>query len=174
MQQFLSAIKKSVEEKNWFAALFLSLAMPDICAQTENPSQRYARDIGAKYQAWFDKYLSHYYAHPDQAGVPTGFLARDCWSFRCKCLHQGLTAVERESINKFSFRAPIAPQGNIVIGILRAKGEMSIQIDDFAIKVCQGVEKWLEDVSDDKAVTQRIAELLEINDEHYAGIVRIN
>lgn len=172
MQQFLSAIRKSVEEQNWFAALFLSLAMPDICAQTESPSPKYAKDIGQKYQAWYDKYMAHHYTRIDDSGKKCGFLSKDCWSFRCKCLHAGLTAEERESISKFSFRAPIiAPGINIVIGVMQIDDRMSIQINDFAEKMCQSIERWRHDVSDNPEINERINALIEINDDDYEGII---
>lgn len=36
MDRFTSAVRQSLENKNWYAALYLSLTLPDICARLES------------------------------------------------------------------------------------------------------------------------------------------
>jgi hypothetical protein len=37
MDRFISSIRKSIEDENWFSALFLTLALTDICGALEKP-----------------------------------------------------------------------------------------------------------------------------------------
>jgi hypothetical protein len=52
MDRFTTAIRQSVENKNWYAALYLSLTLPDICARLESDNGKTNR---AKFVAWFDQ-----------------------------------------------------------------------------------------------------------------------
>ncbi|EHF5009139.1 TPA: hypothetical protein JG895_004132 [Enterobacter hormaechei subsp. steigerwaltii] len=61
MQQYLESMRKAVTDENWFAALFLALAMPDICAKLETPDMANG-EIGKFYKSWFNRYLRKIYA----------------------------------------------------------------------------------------------------------------
>lgn len=60
MQQYLESMRKAVKDENWFAALFLALAMPDICAKLETPNIPKG-EIGKFYRDWFNRYLRKIY-----------------------------------------------------------------------------------------------------------------
>ncbi|MBX4795564.1 hypothetical protein DP157_00010 [Klebsiella michiganensis] len=172
MQRFTSAIRKSVEQKNWFSALFLALAMPDICAQTEKPSGKHAKDKGKKYREWYRKYLNDKYVYKDEHGQDVGFTGADCWSFRCACLHSGLGAEARGRVQEWAFRPPLNIPGlEINIGTFENNGKTTMQIDLFAENVCLAVEKWEEDMSLNHDVVKRISELIHIDDRHNDNIV---
>jgi len=41
MERFISAVSSAIENQNWYATLYLSLTLPDICAKTvQKPGQR--------------------------------------------------------------------------------------------------------------------------------------
>lgn len=44
--KYTDAIRRSLSAKNWFGALFLSLAMPDICGVLEAPTD----SVGTRYK----------------------------------------------------------------------------------------------------------------------------
>ena len=54
MKDILDAIRKAIKDKNWCGALFISLALPDICGKIENPNFL----SGKRYKDWFNKYMS--------------------------------------------------------------------------------------------------------------------
>lgn len=172
MERFTTAIRESVREENWFAALFMSLAMPDICAQTERPSGKNARDKGKKYRAWYKKYLNDTYVFPEENGTLSGFTGEDCWSFRCACLHSGLSAEARGRVREFAFRPPVKEPGiKINCGMFEHQGKLTLQIDDFAENICTAVERWETDMAGNEGVTQRISELIHIDDRHNQGFI---
>lgn len=188
MERFITSIRKAVEDKNWFSALFLSLAVPDICGALENPPTGKRGEVGERYRDWFNKYLQTKYdpanlyelvlsrdpkaiERMDEQGIKylknmppnegCSFTASDCYRFRCKCLHQGL--IEKEGGEKFLFITP-PPNGNVIHGG-SFKGMYQLQIDVFCNDVCIAVEQWCEDVKDSEAICGRINELINIH--HY-------
>lgn len=172
MERFTTAIRESVRAENWFAALFMSLAMPDICAQTERPSGKSAQDKGKKYRAWYKKYLDDKYVFPDGNGKPSGFTGADCWSFRCACLHSGLSAEARGRVSEFAFRPPVKDAGIIIsCGMFEHQGKLTLQIDDFAENICKAVEQWETDMTGKLDVIKRINELIHIDDRHNQGFI---
>ncbi len=180
MQNFKDSVKASLLNENWFGALFLALALPDICAVVEDPTNQ---NVGERYKAWFNKYLKELYdptsmytfmeaRHPDQLNsmghfaetlktqdVTLRFTADDFYQARCKCLHQGY--VEMKSGETFIFITP-PPRGNIVHGNL-FNGMYQLQIDIFCEDICEGVTRWEADISLEDDVQTRIAELLIIH-----------
>lgn len=149
MQRFVSAIRKSVEDQNWLAAVFLALNMPDICSAVQNP---YDRNVGNRYRQWFERYLKGKY----KIGL-TEFTAEDCYQFRCKCLHQGI--LMRDNDEKFNLTPPIPP---FYIHMNTQNGVIQIQVDIFCEDMCQAVEQWIVDMEPHAAVAARMKELIEI------------
>ena len=182
MNRFTSSIRKSVQDGNFFGALFVSVAMPDICGALENPDQ----GVGERYKAWFRRYLNAKYDPatqlefitanmPQAAATPLSdtisalqtpfesslaFTADDCYQCRCKCLHQGL--LEKSGQAKFIFLSGL-PAGTILHRNLK-NGRLVLQIEVFAEDMCLAAEKWNQDIAGDAVITERIKELLYITE----------
>ncbi|CFR19570.1 Uncharacterised protein [Yersinia kristensenii] len=167
MRFFIDSIRMSVQEKNWFAALFISLSMPDICAATENPKKEKGT-LGPKYQDWFNRYLKEKYGMGHNPA--THFTARDCWLSRCTCLHAGLNAESKKRMMSFRFTPPI--RDGWVIHLGNNNGVLQLQIDVFANDMCSAVEAWLDDVKDNCEIQSRINEIMKIDKEPLAGILK--
>lgn len=88
MDRFIDAIHTSLATQNWYAALYLSLTLPDICARLESNNRKTNRN---KFVAWFDKYLaSKYRAQIGADREMHVFLSgNDCYALRCAMLHEG-------------------------------------------------------------------------------------
>lgn len=170
MDRFVSAIRDSVRNKNWFAALFMSLAMPDICAQTEYDEAKY--NIGKYYQGWYERYLNESYVFDDGAGGEVGFFAKDCWLFRCSCLHAGLPPESKRRISEFAFRPPAEVPGiEIKVALFQHQDKLTIQIDLFAENICKAVEKWYSDMKSNPEVMSKINNLIYIDDRHNENLI---
>ncbi|WP_166110979.1 hypothetical protein [Pseudoalteromonas sp. Z9A5] len=188
MDRFVSSIRKSIEDENWFSALFLALALPDICGALEKPPTGKRGEVGERYRNWFNKYLKVKYdpenlfelvmsrnpdaiTRMDETGIESlksmpanegcSFTGSDCYKFRCKGLHQGL--LEKEHKEAFIFITP-PPNGNIIHGN-SINGVYQLQIDVFCKDVCLAVEDWVADVKENLDVCDRIDELMNIH--HY-------
>ena len=99
MRQFIAAVNKALENENWYAALFISLTLPDICGKVQyhclNSSEK-------RYVQWFNKYLSNKYTHgvgPDRQKHV--FLSgEDCYALRCSLLHEGADVISHQRCRK--------------------------------------------------------------------------
>ncbi|HDR2331879.1 TPA: hypothetical protein ACQZHX_001742 [Enterobacter sichuanensis] len=149
MQRFVESIRRSLQTQNWFAAIFMSLAMPDICGALEHP----AANVGERYRDWFTRYLAEKYTLRY-----VQFTAQDCYKFRCKCLHQGLAV--RDNNEKFSLTPPIPPHR---FHLNSFNGVIQLQIDILCEDICLAVEEWARDVEDNNEVQNRILELINIH-----------
>jgi hypothetical protein len=191
MDRFISSIRKSVAEENWFSSLFLSLAVPDICGALESPPTGRRGEVSERYCAWFNRYLKKKYdpdslfdlmssRSPDTiermgdegvarlkampANQECAFTAEDCYRFRCKCLHQGL--IQKEGSEKFIFITP--PPNRNVVHCSSLGGLFQLQIDIFCEDICIAAEAWAKEVSARPDIVTRTGELIEIH--HYSKL----
>lgn len=138
MDRFTSAVRQSLENKNWYAALYLSLTLPDICARLESDDGKTNR---VKFVAWFEKYLADRYRSEIGCNpIPHVFLnGNDCYALRCSMLHEGGTDITtqqcRAVLDKFHFT---------VVGAHCNQFNSSLQLDvpTFCKDVCDAVERW--------------------------------
>lgn len=139
MKDFTESLKKSLDDKNWYAALFIALSLPDICGKIDNPGEKSSQK---RYAAWFKEYIEHKYKYdplqestreefpgvirgqiygtlPNPSGKPETFLSGlDCYALRCAFLHDGSENISgqtaQERIESFEFITPdILPDGSI-------------------------------------------------------------
>jgi hypothetical protein len=156
IDKYVDAIRHSLRSRNWFGALFLALAMPDICGALESPNDA----VGVRYRRWFERYLASEY-------VPELFSGDDCYFLRCAALHQGLSEHPKSQNKQVVFITP--PPGGHVFhsNFIESPDEtfvLQLQIDVFCEQVAAGVERWKQDVADEMDIQARIGELLEFQD----------
>ena len=72
MKDLISQIQAAVNGHSYYLALYASLTLPDICGAMESDD---GQATGAKYIAWFDKYVAQKYfacvAQPEHESDPT-------------------------------------------------------------------------------------------------------
>ena len=106
MKELLDAIQSALKSQNWYAAIFLALALPDICGKLENPESMKSEE---RYKTWFNKYLSKIYCnHVGADQTEHVFLTgEDLFALRCACLHEGSDEISDQRcqlvLNKFKF-----------------------------------------------------------------------
>lgn len=189
MQRFVTAIRKSIDEQNWFAALFLALAVPDICGALEQLPTGKRGKIEARYCKWFNKYLKKY--DPDSSYDIISVHSPEHLSslndqdisflktpfpkskpprqdnpftaqdcYRFRCKCLHQGLLMKQGDEKFIFIEP-PPRKNIVHG--NSVGLYQLQIDVFCEDICLGVEQWFEDVKQNQAVISGMQELIQIS-----------
>lgn len=100
MQQFTHAIVLALNNKNWYAALAVALALPDICGWLENPDEK----VGKRYSNWYNKNFKYTLIEKipeeirkefrnEQKSFLTG---EDCYSLRCAYLHSGIDDITKK------------------------------------------------------------------------------
>ena len=149
MERFSAAIRKALDEQNWFGALFLALALPEICGAVETPEA----DTRSRYKRWFKENLEHNYR---------GFLSpEDCYALRQASLHQGLSEIERRALSRIQFIEP-RPGCNVHRSFLRHT--LQLQIEVFCLDICEAVEAWIKAVRLNKELGSRMKSMIEIRE----------
>lgn len=171
MKDFIDAVRKAIEDKNWYGALFIALTLPDICGKIENPDLLSEK----RYKDWFKKYMSAKYTY----GNRTFLSSDDCYAFRCALLHEGSDDIagqkSRKILEKFLFMTS-GPhcnymQNNYVNG-QRVKTSLQLRADKFCEDICDSVELWLKDMATDTSIMNKIHGTIKIYEPGivYGGI----
>lgn len=155
MERFVQSIENSVKTENWYAALVMSLAIPDICGWLETPN------VGSqkRYEAWFERYLLPNYKSPFHGPEFTFLSGSDCYALRCALLHEGTDEVlrqrAREVVTRFAFSTT---------GSHRCMFEsvLLLNVQSFCAELCAGTRQWIQDISANKDAQERLKELLQV------------
>ena len=149
MNYFTDAVRKSAQGENWFAALFLTLCLPDICGALETPQV----GVRVRYKRWFNDNLSQKYSPM--------FSSEDCYFFRCSCLHQGLDTRIGLSHERIHFITP--PPRNNIVHLNKFNNVLQMQIDIFCEDMAQAVDSWYDKIGKNNPDIQtRINNLIKI------------
>ena len=148
MERFTTAVYDALNARNWFGALFIALALPDICGALEDPGEA----VGIRYKRWFEKYLGDHYRQM--------LSAEDCYYFRCACVHEGTATYDKGTGDRIHFTHPRSQayvHGNWV------NGSLQLSIDVFCADVCIAVGQWQQDTAARADVKERLKELIAIH-----------
>ena len=161
MNRFSSAIRQAVADKNWFAALYLALTMPDVCGALEDPTAR----NGARYRSWFERYLA-----PVNRTIIGGrevifMTPADCWALRCSILHEGSDEVSKQKASDVLTRFFFTTMGTHRI---RVEDTLTLNVGRFCEEIASAVEKWSADVQSNADIQGRIAEMVQIREDGFS------
>ena len=164
MENFIRGLERSVGDKNWYGALFIALALPDICGKIEYPD----KSSSQRYKDWFARYLEPHYSRRVGSGETVmlhKFLSgSDCYALRCALLHQGTDEIgeqdAREALDSFHFTEP--PRSGC-IHMNQSGKVLQIQVDKFASEMIQAIRSWLSDISCDTEKQRRLSMLMRIH-----------
>lgn len=155
MERFLEAIEKSIETENWYAAIGLSLAVPDICGWLEDPS----KGSKIRFMEWFDKYMLSNYKN-DFFGPDFAFLAAgDCYALRCSYLHEGADEISRQKARDVLTRFTFSTTG---CHLIKVDDILLLNVTAFCNEVCKAVRSWMESVREDEEIKNRMMEIVSV------------
>ncbi len=80
MKHLFKEIEKSLNEENYYAALFMILTVPNICL-----SVKMNKHLGINYINWFNENMPPKYIEY--------MSSKDCYALRCAILHEGTDSV---------------------------------------------------------------------------------
>lgn len=144
MQHLVGSVRISIATQNWYSALALALALPDICARVDNPLIPSSR----RYLEWWEKFVQPRYVRPASRFFPeTVFLSgADVYALRCAFLHEGREDISEQkaqkALSRFHF---VTPSRGMVVHNNRSNDVLQLQVDIFCEDVCEGVERWMLD-----------------------------
>jgi hypothetical protein len=166
MDNIINSVKNSIEQQNWYSALFVALTLPDICTALEH-----GKTTGARYSQWFESNLSQY----------NGFLSgNDCYALRCSLLHQGKDDISSQRMQDVLEQYVFLTSGSHCNlfkdcefnGI--KKSFLQLNVATFCNDICIAVETWLQANSDNQSIRERIHNTLEIHEPGYTylGLIK--
>lgn len=168
LTNFLDAVVRCLETENWYAALTLTLTLPDICSSLEYPSTSNNRE---RYTGWCEKWLEPLFTH--QIGSdrePKVFLsASDLYQARNSILHSGNSEIDgrkRRDLDRFEFFESGSHcnwVGGVLIDGVQAPAYLQLTVDAFCRTVLDGVNSWSIETAADAQIQERKANLLKIN-----------
>lgn len=166
MIEKIKDINIALNNNSYLSALALSLTLPDICGKIEYPdfkNNKGKRLVGKQYAAWFDDWVSHYYADntvwtEDGKAINPFFTGRMCYSLRCSFLHAGNSDIENwgdkeDEVFYYSYEFALAVGGadktglswvnpnNNNLKILKTK-TVRVNIDKLCECICLSAEKY--------------------------------
>lgn len=164
MQHLIHAIRAAVKDRNWYAALVLALALPDICGRLQSPGSR----PGVRYAAWWERYAMPKYmgSKPGADDLVPYLSGADAYALRCAFLHEGsddITAQHaRETLKRVHFVEP-PPRWTVHMNG-GTTTTLQVQVDIFCEDVCVGAEQWWADHGVSPTVKAQIPGLLRVYD----------
>jgi hypothetical protein len=166
MRHLIDAVRRSVQEKNWYAALTGALTLPDVASRLDGRTG-WPRD---QYGDWFNDYLRPTYTRIlGNTPPPHIFLSGgDCYALRCAYLHEGDFDLAghgaAEVLDRFEFvEIPgVIRHMNVMENQALGTSVLQLQVSLFCEEICQGVERWLSARGADVAVAAALARLPEI------------
>ncbi len=154
MQRFTKAIRRDLKYRNWYGALALALALPDICGHIAYPNLR----TRARYSRWFEEHLSPVYGSHWGGAFLTG---NDCYALRCAYLHTGdddiTDQTARESLHKFFFTTMNAH----LVAVDATHLTLNVRL--FCLEICEAVDAWAVEAASDPRMATEMQGLLMIH-----------
>lgn len=151
MEDTIKSIRKSLEDKNYLAALVLALTIPDVCGNVEYPN----RKNGDRYRDWYKKFFDDVFnmpppqSNPYNLPLPPRFNADDCYELRCAVLHSGNTNMKTTKVNfdRFVLYREINIDGRVEWETGKpqtAKYYIYLDITRFCTLMCKVAEKYYD------------------------------
>lgn len=147
MERLIDSIYENLKNENWIGALFIALALPDICGKVDYPGIKSSKE---RYKNWFDDNLQHKYiievgANHKRHIFLTG---NDLYAFRCAMLHEGSENIENQKAREVLQAFILLPQGSHLNYFSNnnnsGKTYLQISIRDLCLEICESVKKWIE------------------------------
>jgi hypothetical protein len=164
MNHLLRSIEASLTTGNAYAALAMTLALPDICGWLLDPSVTSSK---LRYVRWFDRYVTNYYIN---FGIPYPFMpflsGNDCYALRCAFLHEGREDISTQRAQELldTFQFTVAPSQDSQFHHNLFGTKLQLQVDLFCKQIIMAVTQFQKEVSANPEVMERMGSLLRIRD----------
>jgi len=151
MKEMLNQIKGAITCKLYYSALFMTVAIPDICSALQSGNNK---TTGEKYKKWFNEYIPKF--APNKYGVSGQLKAEDLYLIRCSLLHQGKTSNQKEYKRLLFIEPETAAYKGLnsihccIVGNKSLDKSLLIDIVRFCDDMIKGAEEWLEEMKNDE------------------------
>ena len=163
MDTIIAELEGTLKAGLYYAAISMSLTLPDICASLRASSNSSSGKNKSRYKKWYDEYLI------DEFQPMT---SEDAYSLRCGVIHQGRLGHKNSSFSKVIFNIP----GAMNFGVHRAVHQdvLILNTVDFCVTIGRTSWRWFQDHRDDPIVKSNLDRLVRTRplglEPHISGI----
>ncbi|MGE6550820.1 hypothetical protein ACQKFK_17875 [Bacillus mycoides] len=100
MDNLIKEIMSNLENKNYLSALALTLILPDICGEVENPDIKSSRK---RYAKWYNEYI-YQYELPEGMKDINKLDGDAVYQLRCNLLHDGSSDISEHMKEKYGLK----------------------------------------------------------------------
>jgi hypothetical protein len=156
LEMIFNEIDAALNARLYYAAIAVSLSIPDICAALEcdqTDRKAFKRGNRKRYIAWFKANLGNQFFQ---------FTAEDCYSLRCGVLHQGAFGDPDARYDRPVFKLP--NQGTVHEFISDHGGETALVMETviFCHQLIEGARRWLTKKADDPNVAANLPNVVRL------------
>lgn len=160
MNHLTDAVEKALSSANYYAALIVALALPDICGWIQNPKTRSKK----RYIEFFETMMIAHYLVEVRPGVLFPLLnGDDFYALRCAMLHQGTDDITsqdaRKVLEKFIF---VQSSDGSTNHANRVNNKLQLQPDIFCREILAGVYQFLSEIVPGSEQDERMKSLINI------------
>lgn len=165
LEQFLSDIKNSLINRNWYSALSLALTIPDICSSVENPDVRGK----SRYIRWIEDNLH-------KIDLYKFIPASDVYALRCSFLHNGTNDISEQKaqqvIESYKF---VYPAEQLQMHLNKAGNVMQLDVAIFSLDMTLAAEQWIDLNKDNTQMNKEATKIMTIenSDNGWANYIII-
>jgi hypothetical protein len=143
MDSILQEIKGCIDSGNWYAAVTLTMVLPDICATLEQPVNARKDGNRSRYLSWCKKHLADV----------TGLNPELFYELRCGVVHTG--AIKHSKFERVALSIP--GQNTLHNIIIHSDGALTLYLDAEILvgEVCARVQKWWLENRDSELIRER-------------------
>jgi hypothetical protein len=143
MESILQEIKGCMDSGNWYAAVTLTMILPDICATLGEPKNARKNGIKSRYMSWCKNHLADV----------SGFNPELFYELRCGVVHTG--ALKHPKFERVALSIP--GQTTLHNIIVHFEGALTLFLDAETLvsEVCTRVQHWWLENRDSDLVRER-------------------
>ena len=157
MEGILTEIERAIAGGLFYAAINMSLTLPDICGALESQD---GKTSGLKYKAWYAAHIC------DNTPWLT---AEDCYSLRCGVLHEGNFGHGNMQYCRVIFTLPDG-RNNLLINNIVNKAYLTDAVD-FCTGMVAAVRQWYATAKNTTTVQANISKIFEFRAQGLAPYV---
>lgn len=171
LQPFLTDMDNCLENGQYNAALFIALALPDICSSTDK--SRFGTNVGKRYRNWIDLYFIKQNNYEKNVKMS----ADDFYSLRCAYLHSGLNKLDRQSvanvISKFEF--VVSPSQHMLVhknSIINGNiNTLQLDVNSYCNEIKKSVESYVSESNGNKTINAAAENILHVKNIDHGFIL---
>lgn len=148
LERMLLEIHHTIKRKNYYAALVVTLTIPEVCAALTLDKNSFVKEV--HYTDWVEKYIS---------GI--GMSAKDCWRLRGGVIHRA--DFSGHPYSEFTRVVFGVRRSNAVHALHVRRGDEKIayvSLHDFCDEMTKGALLWLEEHRSDQRVLENMQRLV--------------